>query len=95
LGREPTGPFGRTVRKNDYDPEYEAVRAKAGTPAYTAVKQEHPKVERKLAELVRRHGARYARYRGLPKILCQQIWTVTAVNIKRMIKLLELRPATS
>ena len=94
LGRIPQGPFGRTVRKNDYEPEYNAVRAKAATPAYIAVKKEHPKIERKLSELVRRHGARRARYRGQPKVLCQQIWTAVTVNIKRMTKLLMPRLAT-
>jgi transposase len=92
--RVPTGPFGRTVRKNDYEPEYNAVRAKAMTPEYAAVKKEHPKIERKLSELVRRHGARRARYRGLFKVLCQQIWIAVTVNIKRMVKLRALEPAT-
>jgi hypothetical protein len=92
LGRIPTGPFGRTVRKNDYEPEYAAVRAKAATTEYAAVKKEHPKVERKLSEFVRRHGARHARYRGLPKVLCQQIWTAVVVNAKRIVALLSAPP---
>jgi transposase len=94
VGRVPTGPFGRTVRKNDYEPEYNAVRAKALTAEYAAVKKEHPKIERKLSELVRRHGARRARYRGLFKVLCQQLWIAVTVNIKRMAKLRTPQPAT-
>ena len=92
LGRIPNGPFGRTVRKNDYEPEYAAVRAKAATAEYAAVKQEHPKIERKLSEFVRRHGARHARYRGLAKVLCQQIWTAVVVNAKRIVALLSAPP---
>jgi transposase len=85
LGRVPKGPFGRSVRKNDYEPEHQAVRAKMATQEYIAVKKEHPKIERKLSEMVRRHGARRARYRGLLKVLCQQLWTALTVNIKRMV----------
>lgn len=91
LGRVPSGPFGRTVRKSDYEPEYQAVRAKAATAEYATVKKEHPKIERKLSELVRRHGARRSRYRGLPKVLGQQLWTAITVNVKRMTKLIALR----
>jgi len=47
-----------------------------------------PAVERKLAELVRYHGLRRARYRGLKKLGLQCFFTAAAVNIKRLIKLL-------
>ena len=47
-----------------------------------------PAVERKLAELVRYHGLRRARYRGLKKLGLQCFFTAAAVNIKRWIKLL-------
>jgi transposase len=47
-----------------------------------------PAVERKLAELVRYHGLRRARYRGLRKLSLQCFFTAAAVNIKRWVKLL-------
>lgn len=78
---------GRTVRKSDYEKEYQATREKAKTPEYKAIKKEHPKIERKLSELVNCHGARRARYWGQPKVLCQQLWIAFTVNIKRIIKL--------
>ncbi len=81
--------FGRTVRKNDYKAEYDGARAKVVTPEYEAIRREHPKIERKLAELVRRHGARRARYRGLARVLLQQILCATAANIKRIVKLMD------
>jgi transposase len=46
-----------------------------------------PAVERKLAELIRYHGMRRARYRGLKKLGLQCFFTAVAVNIKRWIKL--------
>jgi len=47
-----------------------------------------PMVEGKLSELVRYHGLRRARYRGLKKLNLQCYFIATAVNIKRWIKLL-------
>lgn len=88
MSKPPTGPFGRTVRKNDYQAEYQRARQKATTQAYAAVRAEHPKIERKLSELVRRHGARRARYRGLPKVLWQELMAALVTNVKRMVHLL-------
>jgi len=77
----------RTVIKNDYEAEYRRARAKAQTPEYAAVRKEHPAIERKLSELVRRHGLRHARYRGLPKVRRQALLTCTTVNLKRIVRL--------
>lgn len=88
MSKPPRGPFGRSVRKNDYEAEYQHARQKATTDAYAAVRSEHPKIERKLSELVRRHGARRARYRGCAKVMCQQLITGVVTNVKRMVYLL-------
>jgi transposase len=87
MSKPPSGPFGRTVRKNDYEAEYQRARQKATTEDYAAVRAEHPKIERKLSELVRRHGARRARYRGLAKVLCQELMAAVVTNVKRMAQL--------
>jgi len=79
---------GRKVIKNDYEAEYRAARAKAATPEYKAVRREHPKVERKLSELVNRHGSRRARSRGQPRVLIQQLLATSVANIKRIVTLL-------
>ena len=79
---------GRTVIKNDYEEQYRAMRTKAQTAEYAAVRHEHPKIERKLSELVRRHGARCARYRGGGKVPIGGLLAGTVVNIKRMVHLL-------
>jgi transposase len=85
---KPDGTTGRTVIKNDYEAEYEAARAKAQTPEYERVRREHPKIERKLNEMVRWHRARRAQGRGLPRVLMQALWTGIVVNVKRIVKLL-------
>ena len=54
------------------------------------MRAEHPKIERKLSELVRRHGARRARYRGLVKVLCQELMSALVTNVKRMVKLVSV-----
>lgn len=78
---------GRSVSKNDYQAEYDAARQLAQTEAYTQVRKQHPKVERKLAEMVRYHGGRRARYRGRARVKIQFLLTGLVVNIKRIVRL--------
>jgi transposase len=79
---------GRKVIKNDYEAEYRAARELAKTQAYAQVRREHPRVERKLAEIVRFHGGRRARYRGRWRVAIQYLLTALVINLKRMVKLL-------
>jgi len=75
------------VIKNDYEADYKKVHDKAQTPEYRDTRRTHPKIERKLGEVARHHGARRASFRGLAKVLTQALLTALAVNVKRMIKL--------
>ena len=84
---------GRSVIKNDYQAEYDAARARAATPDYTAVRQQHPRVERKLADIVRYHDGRRSRYRGQWRVQVQYLLTGLVVNVKRMVKLLRRQGA--
>ncbi len=86
---KPEQSSGRTVSKNDYEAEYRLARAKAETEEYHKVRREHPRIERKIADMVRWHGARRARYRGRPLVWLQGLLTGIVVNIKRMVRLLE------
>jgi IS5 family transposase len=81
MGKAP-GTKGRQVSTNDYEAEYQAVRAKAQTPAYREIRRQHQGVERKLGEMVRWHRARRARYRGRTRMLLQSLLTALVVNIK-------------
>jgi len=78
----------RMVVKNDYEADYAAARAKAQTPEYADVRRQHPAIERKLSELVGRHGMRRARYRTRLKVLFQGLMTTLVVNLKRVVRLL-------
>lgn len=79
---------GRMVVINDYTAEYVAARQKATTAAYRQVRREHPAIERKLAEVVRQHDGRWARYRGRARNRIQYLLTGLVVNVKRMVRLL-------
>jgi transposase len=79
---------GRSVTKNDYQAAYDAARARAATDRYAAVRRQHPRVERKLADIVRYHGGRRCRYRGQWRVNIQYLLTGLVVNVKRMVKLL-------
>lgn len=79
---------GRTVCKSDYQAEHQRAREKVTTPQYAAVRREHPKVERKLGEVMNRHGGRHARYRGCSKTLMQELMASMATNVKRLVRLL-------
>jgi transposase len=79
---------GRTVCKSDFQAEHERARQKTTTPEYAAVRRVHPKVERKLGEVMNRHGGRRARYRGRWKVLIQELMACTATNVKRLVRLL-------
>ena len=85
--KQPPKSRGRTVRKTDYQAEHDRARQKTTTPQYAAVRREHPMVERKLGELMNRHGGRRARYRGLGRVLIQELMASTAANVKRLVRL--------
>jgi hypothetical protein len=87
MTKTPQGWSGKTVRKNDYEEEYRRVRAKAQTDAYAEVRREHSMVERKLGELLNRHGGRRTRYHGTAKVLIQELMAGLATNVKRLVRL--------
>ncbi len=80
--------YGRRLYKNDYQAEYDAARARAQSEAYAAVRRVHPRIERKLAEIVRYHGGRRARSRGRWRVRIEYLLRGIVVNVKRMVRLL-------
>jgi len=84
--------ISRQVTINDYEADYAAAKAKTQTAAYAQVRRAHPAIERKLSELVRRHDARHARYRGRLRVWYQGLMTCLVVNMKRIVRLLFAPP---
>jgi hypothetical protein len=95
MAKPETTTGGRTVIKNDHEAAYRAAREKATTPRYQEVRRQHPRVERKLAEMVRWHGARQARYRGTAKNRIQGLLIGFVVNVKRLLKLVAVAVGSS
>jgi transposase len=87
MKKPPRRRYGRKVHKNDYEREYRRARQKATTTRYQEVRAEHKKVERKLGELLNRHGGRRANYWGAGKVLIQELMAALATNMKRIVRL--------
>jgi hypothetical protein len=77
---------GRTVTITPYEHELAAARARQADPERAAdYRATRPKVERKLAHLVRRrHGGRRVRVRGLAKVAADFTLLAAAVNLARL-----------
>ena len=89
-----TSPKGRTVMVGPHEALLAAARERQKDPAWQADYRAHrPKVERKLAHMLRRrHGGRKARVRGRPRV--DQDWKLlaAAINLARLAALgLEFR----
>ncbi len=77
---------GRTITITAYEQELAAARARQADPDLAAdYRATRPKVERKLAHLVRRrHGGRRVRVRGLAKVTADFNLLAAAVNLARL-----------
>ena len=76
---------GRGLELNAYRRELAERRALLQTEAYRQKLRQRAGIEGTISQLVRGHGLRYARYRGLAKVRLQGLFTAVAVNLKRLI----------
>jgi hypothetical protein len=81
---------GRTVTTSFYEYYLRAARQRQQTDEFKQLYRLRPRIEGKQADLVS-HGLRNTRYVGKPKRRLQQLWLATAVNLKRIFKLAEIR----
>ena len=81
-----SSPAGRTISVGPYEAQLTAARAQQADPAWQDdYRATRPKVERKLAHLMRRrHGGRRARVRGQPKVAADFALLAAAVNLARL-----------
>ncbi|MGO9790984.1 MAG: transposase [Solirubrobacteraceae bacterium] len=81
-----TAQGGRTVYVGPYEQQLARARQRQSDPAWKAdYKATRPKVERKIAVLMRRkHGGRRARVRGKPKVQADFALLAAAVNLARL-----------
>ena len=81
-----TAPRGRSIRVGPHEAALVQARARQADPAWRDdYRATRPKVERKLAHLMRRwHGARHARVRGTIRIGADFSWLAAGVNLVRL-----------
>lgn len=77
---------GRTITISRYEAELSRARTAQADPAWVAdYRATRPKVERKIAHLMRRrHGGRRARVRGITKVAADFALLAAAVNLARL-----------
>ena len=90
-------PPGRQVQLHYHEAVLQQARAAQRTPEQRRALRDRlrprAKVERKIAEVMRRHGLRQGRYLGLPKTEFQAVLTATMVDTKRLLTLVAADPA--
>lgn len=77
---------GRSLTRHPYAAELAARRAEAETEAFLQKLHLRAGIEGTISETVRRHGLRWARYRGRAKLRLQGYFTAIAVNLKRLMR---------
>lgn len=89
-GQCTTSPAGRRLDINRYHDELRARRLEAKSKVFQLEMNQRNGVEGTISELVRAHGARRSRYRGLAKNQLQASFVGAAINLKRLAKALNL-----
>jgi hypothetical protein len=89
-------PPGRQVQLHFHEAVLQEARAAQRTPEQRRALRDRlrprAKIERKIAEVLRRHGLRQGRYLGLAKTSLQAAFTATLVNVKRPLTLAAAKP---
>jgi transposase len=88
-----SSPQGRSLTLHPYRQALAARRAEAKTEAFRERMHRRAGIEATISELVRAHGLRQARYRGLAKLRLQNFFTALAVNLKRLARWCSQHPA--
>lgn len=86
-----TSKDGRTLKVSPYHEHLEARRTEQQAEAFREEMKRRSAVEGTLSAMVRKHGARRARYRGQAKVHLQHLFTGAAVNVKRLTRALSVQ----
>lgn len=85
FGRCTKSSQGRRLELHPYRKVLEERRIEAKGEEYKQKLKVRAGIEGTISELVRGHGMRFARYRGLGKLRLQCLFTAVAVNLKRLV----------
>jgi len=83
---------GRRVYISYYEPYYRLARERLASEEGKQAYRNRYKIEQKMADLTRYCGLRRSRYRGLDRAGIHTLLATTVCNIKRMVKLLWVKP---
>ncbi len=83
---------GRRVYISYYEPYFRLARERLATEEGQQAYRNRHKIEQKVADLTRYCGLRRCRYRGLARASVHTLLATTVCNIKRMVKLLWVKP---
>lgn len=86
----PSAKHGRTLRLQRHYPFLKARREEGNTEAFKQAMKRRPPIEGPLSEMVRAHGLRKSRDRGVAKTPLHPLMKGAALNLKRLIKRLTL-----
>jgi transposase len=86
---------GRALDISPYHETLQARRTEMAQPTFQQEMRQRHGIEATISELVRAHGARRSRYRGLQKTRLQAHFVAAATNLKRLVKVLGNRPAAN
>ena len=81
---------GRRLRLNLHYPMLRERREESKTHSFRELMKRRPPVEGTISEMVRAHGLRRSRYRGMMKTHFHGLMIGTAVNLKRLVKAISL-----
>jgi transposase len=81
---------GRRLRLNLHYPMLKKRRQESKTGTFKKLMKRRPPVEGTISEMVRVHGLRRSRYRGMMKTHFHGLMVGTAVNLKRLVKAISL-----
>ena len=90
-----TNKVGRRLRISPYHNLMKERRAESLTESFRKAMKRRCPVEGTISEMVRSHGLRRSRYKGLDKTHFQHLMTGTAVNLKRLVKAMELSKSST
>jgi len=82
-----TAATGRTLSLHEHHAQVVRRRAEMQTPEFWQAMQRRPPIEGTISQLVRQ-GVRQARYRGLPRVNLQLIFTAAGINLRRLLHVL-------
>jgi transposase len=90
-----TNKTGRKMRISQHHNLMKQRRAESMTDSFREAMKRRPPIEGTISEMVRSHGLRRSRYKGILKTHFQNLLIGAAMNLKRLVKVMELSKSSA